>query len=66
MMQIEFFQDPQFILVCLCLAALRVYMEIMGMNFQKLPLTRAVFGRNSGNFHRAGLYISVGYIVLFA
>ena len=65
-MQIEFFQDPRFIFVCLCLACARLYLEIMGVNLEKLPLTRAIFKNKGKSFHKTGLYISVGYILLFA
>lgn len=66
MMQIEFFNDPKIILVCLCLASIRVYLEIIGINLQKLPLTSKLLGDKGSNFHKTGLYLSIGYILLFA
>ncbi len=65
-MQIEFFNDPKIVLVCLSLAAIRVYLEIIGFDFAKLPVTSKVMGEKGQKFHRTGLYFSVGYIVLFA
>ena len=65
-MQIEFFNDPKFVFVCLCLASLRVYLEIIGFDFSKLPVTGKVFGEKVRSFHRSGLYFSIGYILLFA
>lgn len=55
-------------LVCLSLACLRVYLEIVGFDFAKLPLTAKINQRTKGmdGFHKTGLYISVGYIILFA
>lgn len=65
-MQIEIFSDQRFIFVCLCLATLRVYLEVVGFDFQKLPLTAKVLGNKGKKFHKSGLYLSVGYILLFA
>lgn len=64
-MQIEFFNDPKIILVCLILASLRVYLEVVGVDLQKLPITKSL-GERGKNFHRTGLWVSVGYILLFA
>lgn len=54
------------ILVCLCLAVTRVYLEIINFNFGKLSLSKSLFKSNSDSFHRYGLYMSIGYIILFA
>ena len=59
-------------LVLLILAAMRIYLEIIGFDFNKLPLTKAIAsskeaGRSDLNrFHRMGLYFSIGYILMFA
>jgi len=54
----------------LCLAAMRVYFEIIGYDLLKLPVSKklaVVKGQNSlRRFHRMGLFFSVGYILLFA
>jgi hypothetical protein len=54
----------------MCLAALRIYLEIVGFDFLKLPLTKGLAGRAGTEalkrFHRMGLIFSVGFIVLFA
>ena len=51
--------------ICLCLAVLRVFLEVIGFEFKKLPLTKRVLNSNN-KFHQYGLYFSVGYIILFA
>lgn len=54
----------------MCLAAIRIYLEIMGFDFLKLPMTKALAQRggaeNLKRFHRMGLIFSIGFIVLFA
>lgn len=56
--------------ILLCLAAFRVWLEIIGFDFQHLPMTRALSKKNSevgmNNFHRMGLVFSIGYILFFA
>lgn len=54
------------ILVCLCLAVFRVYLEVINFNFAKLPLTKNLLKDKANSFHRYGLYFSIGYIILFA
>lgn len=54
------------IFVCLCLAVFRVYVEVIDFKLSKLPLTKYFLKQKSSSFHQYGLYISVGYIVLFA
>ena len=57
-------------LVCLSLACFRIYLEIIGFDFSRLPLTRGLIKLRSNEgvmkFHKTGLYISIGYIILFA
>jgi hypothetical protein len=61
---------PEVLLGLMCLAAFRIYLEIIGFNFSKLPLTKALSKSSSGEslerFHRMGLIFSIGFIVLFA
>lgn len=56
--------------ILLGLAAFRVWLEIIGFDFQNLPMTRALASKNNEkgmhNFHRMGLVFSIGYILLFA
>ncbi len=58
------------VLICLFMAALRVYLEIMKFDFIKLPISKLMAEKTSSKqikkFHRYGLYLSIGYIVLFA
>jgi hypothetical protein len=52
------------------LASFRVYLEIIGFDFLKLPMTRQLAKSSSSDhlrrFHRMGLIFSVGFMVLFA
>jgi hypothetical protein len=53
----------------LIMAVMRVYLEIIKFDFASLPLTKGLFKGNSeeaNKFHRNGLYLSLGYIVLSA
>jgi len=50
-------------------AVLRVYLEIIKFDFSALPLTKGMFRGNTEGaqkFHRHGLFLSLGYIVLSA
>ena len=50
-------------------AVMRVYLEIIKFDFASLPLTKGMFRGDSEQaqkFHRSGLYLSLGYIVLSA
>ena len=49
-------------------AVFRVYLEIIKFDFSELPLTKGMFkeARDAKKFHRNGLYLSLGYIVLSA
>ena len=59
----------QWLNIAMLLAALfRVYLEIIKFDFSSLPLTRGIF-QDAGQaykFHKTGLYLSLGYIVLSA
>lgn len=52
----------------LILAMGRIYLELINFKFNELPLTKKVFpnGYAANDFHRKGLYISVGYVLLWA
>jgi len=52
----------------LILAVLRVYLEIIKFDFTQLPMTKGFFNNSDDarKFHRNGLYMSLGYIVLSA
>lgn len=50
-------------------AVIRVYLEIIKFDFTALPLTKGMFKGNAEDarkFHRTGLMLSLGYIVLSA
>jgi hypothetical protein len=67
---LELTRNEGAILTCLVLATFRVYLEVVGFDFSKLPLTNWLARGSSDNtmksFHRMGLIFSVGYILLFA
>jgi hypothetical protein len=59
----------QWLNIAMLLAALfRVYLEIIKFDFSSLPLTRGIFqdALQAHKFHKTGLYLSLGYIVLSA
>jgi hypothetical protein len=49
-------------------AVFRVYLEIIKYDFSELPLTKSMFKDKTRafKFHRNGLYLSLGYIILSA
>ena len=50
-------------------AVMRVYLEIIKFDFSVLPLTKGMFRgdvEQARKFHRHGLFLSLGYIVLSA
>lgn len=69
-MNLDYSSNPTFIIVTLCLAVGRIWLEIIGFNFEKLPLTSRLANVNGEDrirkFHKMGLYFSVGYIIFFA
>lgn len=53
----------------LALACFRVWLELVGFDFNRLPLTKALGQRIEGasqRFHRFGLWMSVGTIIFTA
>lgn len=59
----------QWINIAMLLAALmRVYLEIIKFDFAELPMTKSMFktADEARRFHRSGLYMCLGYIVLSA
>lgn len=53
----------------LLVAVMRVYLEIIKFDFSALPLTKGMFRgdtEQAKKFHRHGLFLSLGYIVLSA
>ncbi|MCB9060983.1 MAG: hypothetical protein H6622_05640 [Halobacteriovoraceae bacterium] len=63
-------ENKVLILVCLVLAAIRIYLEIIEFDFDKLPLTRALkkyYGpQKVQKIHQLGLRLSILQIILFA
>jgi hypothetical protein len=51
-------------IVFLTLAVIRLYLEVIGFKFERLPITAKM--NNGKGFHRTGLYFSIGYIVFTA
>jgi hypothetical protein len=49
-------------------AVFRVYLEIIQFDFSELPLTKGMFkdSARANQFHKNGLYLCLGYIVLSA
>ena len=57
-----------FNITLLLVAVLRVYLEIIKFDFFALPLTKGIFKtkEEAHKFHRHGLYMSLGSIILSA
>ena len=55
-----------FILTCLILSVFRIYLEVVGFDFAKLPMAKKLPKENVVKFHKFGFYMSIGYFVLFA
>lgn len=55
-------------IVMLVAALFRVYLEIIKFDFTQLPLTSGMFKTSEAaeRFHKHGLYMCLGYIVLSA
>ncbi len=61
------FNDPSnqtMQIVFLAFAVVRLYLEVIGFKFERLPITSKM-GDGKG-FHRTGLYFSIGYILFTA
>jgi hypothetical protein len=48
----------------------RIYLELIGMDLAKLPITSKISSKygdqRARSLHKTGLYLSVGYIIFFA
>ncbi len=64
-MKQSFLNEEGFILLCLCLAVFRIYLEVIKFNLAQLPISKSM-GQRGHKVHKYGLYMSVGYVLLFA
>ncbi len=63
----EWMNDPSVVTVGLALAVFRIWLETVGMDFAKLPVTARIMpAENARRFHKWGFYLSVGYFITFA
>jgi hypothetical protein len=63
----EWMNDPAVITIGLFFAVVRIWMETVGFDFARLPLTaRAFAAPEARRFHRWGFYFSVLYLITFA
>jgi hypothetical protein len=66
----DFASNQTFIVITLCFAIMRIYLELINFKFEKLPLSKFIshkYGLNYiHNFHKTGLIFSVGYVLFFA
>lgn len=59
--------DPHVVAVCLLLAVIRIYLEVIGFDFARLPVTTRLMGKPEAvRFHKMGFYMSLGYFIMFA
>jgi hypothetical protein len=65
-----FLNNEGLVITCLLLSVLRVLLEVFKFKLKDLPLSRALsrnLGKSMGEkIHKIGLYLSVGYILLFS
>ncbi|MAZ49699.1 MAG: hypothetical protein CME65_14150 [Halobacteriovoraceae bacterium] len=61
----SFLENETLILVCMVLASIRIYLEVAGVDFSQFPMAKKLPVRAQA-IHRFGLYMSLGYIILFA
>jgi hypothetical protein len=62
----NFMHEDLFIFACLCLATLRIYLEVIGLDLTELPISKSMGKTQAGKVHKMGLYLSIGYLILFA
>ena len=63
----EWLENPTVVVLGLCLAVFRIYLETIRFDFTKLPVTaRMMSGEHAQRFHRWGFYLSVLYFITFA
>ncbi len=63
----EWMNEPVVVTVGLGLAVLRIYLETVGFDFARLPVTAKMMPKEQAQkFHRMGFYFSLGYFIMFA
>lgn len=63
----EWMNEPMTITIGLGLAVFRIYLETIGFDFARLPITaRMLPVEQARKFHRMGFYFSLGYFIMFA
>lgn len=66
----QFLDNGNAQLILLCLAVFRIYLEVIGFDFGKLPLNQYALKKwnhqGPKQFHKWGFYFSLGYFFLFA
>ncbi len=60
----SFYETEIITFILLCLAVFRIYLEVVGFDFSRLPLTKML--NRPVKFHKYGFYFSLGYFFLFA
>ena len=65
-MKQTFLDNQIFILVCLTMSVIRIYLEVIKFNFAQLPMTNSLPSKSVQKIHKFGFYMSVGYFMLFA
>jgi hypothetical protein len=57
-------QDSNIQLLCLALAVLRIYLEVISYDLENLPLTKKLMNPTQAqSFHRWGFFISCGFLI---
>lgn len=58
--------EPIVITLGMMLAVMRIYLEVINFDFQRLPLTAKMNSDQAVKFHKMGFYFSLGYFITFA
>jgi len=59
--------DPWTVTICLAIAVLRIYLEVINFDFARLPVTGKMMAPDQAKrFHKMGFYFSLGYFITFA
>ena len=49
----------------MAIAALRIYLEVLGLFRHSMPSAKVLGDSNSSNLHKFGLYMSMGYLLTY-
>lgn len=62
-LNLSFLNNNIFILTCLCLSVLRIYIELMSSLNSDKDIFRILKEKKDKKIHKYGLYMSIGYLI---